>query len=1138
MYLKQIEIIGFKSFAKKTQIDITGNITAVVGPNGSGKSNVADAIKWVLGEQRVKSLRGDKMEDVIFNGTAEKRPLGYAQVSLLIDNANRILPIEYDEVNITRRLFRSGESQYYINKTLCRLKDIQQLFMDTGLGREGYSIIGQGQVQEIIDGSPQNRRLLIEEAVGIVKYKTKKIDAQRKLEKTQLNLDRVEDIICELQKRIEPLKRQVEKAKKYLSLRDDLKERELNIFAHKIEEYIKELEKYTADKEILENNFTMLEESFEVTEKSTLELKNMISNYDVTLNEINENIYKLSATNENVRTNWEVSKVKYEQNKSHIQTLREENSKLLENHSTLRSQKEEIENNLHSMKEDYEKLKEQLEAQKSKVQISFELQDNFINKESEYKNLEYIINQYYENIKEYEQRSADITKDIKECQEKLHITQTELNSKQTEYENIKTSIGTYADTNEQNERILNELLQKIKVLQSQLSMLKANEDDMQGYGYAVKKMLQAKKSNDELAKGVHGVIAELVHVENKYLKAITAALGGAFRYIAVDNEKTASECIRLLNKNKWGRITFMPISVIRPSFLSGEEKNSCKDFFIAAASDLVDYDKLYDGIIKHILGRVLITKDIAQATQLAKMTNYKYKIVTLNGEVFMPGGVIIGGESKTDNIAPLQRKERIDGIKKEVEILQKEYDERITRAADDKNKIIEINHAASDMQNKINELNVLCANFDAKYNNLLLAKSNVEQQVVQAKEQIIKSDQKKNEFLRLLQIDTDIEDIKKNYNIENDKFNELNINSIRILEKLKYTEDKLITTEAEIDKNLNQEMHNKEKIESLSNEVEQIEQDILIYHKDNQSYEKQKQELKESYDSLLLLRNEKKEEFDRKNEELINLNKEKNDLKDIVNKLLLKSNNIQIKIEYMSNNIIEQYQIELQDAHEYKKPIDNLTEYTAKTDEIKKIIKSFGNINIGSLEEYKEVSERYDFLTEQRDDLYNAKKDIEFIIKDIEKNMAVQFKQQFALIQKEFEVSFKKLFDGGTASLVILDEEDLLNTGIDISAQPPGKKLKNISMLSGGEKAMTSIALLFAILKIKPAPFCVLDEIDAALDDNNVMLFAKYIHEQRKDNQLIIITHKKKTMEICDCLYGASMGSEGTTKIVSLKLTS
>ena len=1138
MYLKQIEIIGFKSFAKKTQIDFTGNIIAVVGPNGSGKSNVADAIKWVLGEQRVRYLRGDKMEDVIFNGTIEKRPLGYAQVSLLIDNATNILPIEYDEVNITRRLFRSGESQYFINKTPCRLKDIQQLFMDTGLGREGYSIIGQGQVQDIIDGSPQSRRLLIEEAVGIVKYKTKKIDAQRKLEKTQINLDRVEDIICELQKRIDPLKRQVEKAKKYLSLRDELKEKELNIFAHRIEEYMAEAEKYMTDKEILENDFVCLEENFAADEKSTLDLKNMIADYDFKLNEINENIYQLAATNESIKTKWEVSKVKHEQNTAYIQSLNKENIKLQDNLTGLNQQQIETENALGGMKEEYEKLKENLETQKVKVQSSLELQDSFINRESEYKNLEYILCQYDENIKEYEKKLISINNDVETCRHELHSIQNELKIKQTEYENIKASANACAKDNEQSEKILNELLQKRKVLQSQLSMLKANEDDMQGYGYAVKKMLQARKNNNELAKSVHGVIAELIHIDNEYLKAITAALGGAFRYIAVDNEKTASQCIRLLNQNKWGRVTFMPISVIRPSFLSSEEKSGFKDYYVASAAELITYDNLYDGIIKHVLGRVLVTKDIPQATQLAKMTKYKYKIVTLNGEAFMPGGVIVGGESKADNIAPLKRKERIDEIKNEINSLQKEYDKHIIKAADNKNKITQINENVLDMQNKINELNMKYVNLNAKFNNLLQAQKTMQQQITQAEEQIVKSSQKKEEFLRLFNIQIDIEDVKKNYKIENEKLSELNISSIKILEKIKYTEDKLNVIETEIDKDTTQKIHNGEKIQVLTSEIEQLQRDISAYQNDNDCYGKQKQELKENYDALFLLRNKQNQEFNQKNEDVIRLSKEKNDLKDMINRLSLKLNNIQMKIEYISSNIVEQYQIDLQNIAEHKKPVENMSDYTSRTEEIKKIIKSFGNINIGALDEYREVSERYDFLTLQRDDLIDAKHDIELIIKDIEKNMALQFKEQFALIQKEFESSFKKLFDGGTASLMILDEDDLLNTGIDISAQPPGKKLKNISMLSGGEKAMTSIALLFAILKIKPAPFCVLDEIDAALDDNNVMLFARYIHEQRKDNQLIIITHKKRTMEICDCLYGASMGNEGTTKIVSLKLTS
>lgn len=1136
MYLKQIEIIGFKSFAKKTQIDLTGNITAVVGPNGSGKSNVADAVKWVLGEQRVKHLRGDKMEDVIFNGTLEKRPQGFAQVSLLIDNSSKILPIDYDEVNITRRLFRSGESQYYINKTLCRHKDIVQLFMDTGLGREGYSIIGQGQVQEIIDGNPLSRRLLIEEAVGIVKYKTKKLDAERKLEKTQMNLDRAEDIISELQKRIEPLRRQSEKAQKYLSIRDELKERELNIYAHRIDEYSEELDKYSFDKQILQNNYSELDESFVNIENKTSCLKDTISACEARLSEINSQIYELSSINENAKTQWEISKVKHEQNNLSVNELEKEIQNIQNNLDLLYAQKEEIEVSLLSLNSEHAKLIEEAEAQKTAVSASFEMQDNFINRESEYKNILYITSKFEENLKENEEKLSVAKTDLQKFSAESDTVKAQINLNQNDYIKLKEQNNTYLREKENYEKTINETLQKIKVMQSQLSMMKANEDDMQGYGYAVKKILQAGKSG--AAGGICGVLAELIDVEDKYLKAITAAMGGAFRYVVVNDENIASECINLLNKNKWGRVTFMPVSVIKPSVFSAEEKKRFSDKYEAVAYELVKFDSVYDGIVKHILGRVIIAKDISQATQLAKATNHKYKIVTLNGEVFMPGGLVIGGESKADNIAPLQRKRRIDEIKKEIDLSQNEYDRLVAKSAQNRSLIAKTNEDTENLQNIINELNIRNANIHTEINNL----SNFEKNILKQNEDILQqlkiTNEKKEKFSLLLNADINIDEIKNNHNIQAEKLNNLNIDIVKISENIKYTSDRLFNTNNEIDKNRKQLEQNKNKIDYLNNESNDLNNKMTEYQHDRDLYEAKKSEYKESYDNILKEKNKANDEFDKSNTELIRLSKEKSDLKDVINSIDLKINNIQLKTEHIAQNIGEEYQIGIEDLGEYKKSIENFSEYAAKTDEMKKTIKSFGNINVGALDEYKEVTERYEFLTSQRDDLLNAKKDIEGIIKDVEKNMAVQFRQQFSQIQQEFDNSFKKLFGGGAASLIILDEDDLLNTGIDISAQPPGKKLKNISMLSGGEKAMTSIALLFAILKIKPAPFCVLDEIDAALDDNNVSLFAKYINEERKNNQLIIITHKKRTMEVCDCLYGASMGNEGITKIVSLKLTS
>jgi chromosome segregation protein len=977
---------------------------------------------------------------------------------------------------------------------------------------------------------------LIEEAVGIVKYKAKKAEAERKLEKTQMNLDRAEDIISELHRRIEPLKKQSEKAKKYLEIRDELKEYELNIYAHRVEEYAEELKKYKTDKRILDDNFTQLDEKFNSTEKTTHYLKDLISGYESSLSEINSKIYELSSKNEDARTQREILKIKYEQNKSSIEQLNEDNENIKSGLSALYEQREEIINALAELKCEQDRLAEETEVQKEAVKTCFELQDNFINRESEYKNLLYIAERCEENLKENEEKLLSLKADMGKFETDIDGIKTEIDNKRNEHIKLKEKNSAYIKEKESHENKINETLQKIKVLQSQLSMHKSNEEDMQGYGYAVKKIVQFGQNSEE--SGICGVLAEIISADDKYLKAISAAMGGAFRYVVVKDEKTASGCIDILNKNKWGRVTFMPVSVIRPSVFSAEEKESFAGNYISAACDLVRFDSVYDSVVKHVLGRVVIAKDVSQAAYLAKATKHRHKIVTLNGEVFMPGGIVIGGESKADNIAPLQRKKRIDEIKKEIDSLQSEYDKIMAKSAESKNLIEKTNKEIENLQNAINYLNIEQANITADYNNSAASVKSIEKQNEDVLEKLTNTNERKEKFLLLLSADADIEEIKNNYKTQSEKLNGLNIEAVKISENIKYTSDKLLGINSEINKNITQREQNAQKIQSLAKETDQFEKNISEFNDNSDLYDKQKIECKENYDKISEEKNNANDKYEKSNSELISLSKEKNTLNDAINGLVLKINNIQMKTEHIADMVSEDYQMEIGDLTAFKKPIENFGEYSEKAEEMKKTIKSFGSINVGALDEYKEVTERYEFLTSQRDDLLNAKKDIEDIIKDVEKSMADQFREQFGLIREEFDNAFKKLFGGGSASLIILDEGDLLNTGIDISAQPPGKKLKNISMLSGGEKAMTSIALLFAILKIKPAPFCVLDEIDAALDDNNVSLFAKYINEQRKNNQLIIITHKKRTMEVCDCLYGASMGNEGITKIVSLKLTS
>ncbi len=1136
MYLKQIEIIGFKSFAKRTQIDFTGNITAVVGPNGSGKSNIADAIKWVLGEQRTKSLRGEKMEDVIFNGTVEKRPLGYAQVSLLLDNSKKILPVEYEEVSVTRRLYRSGESQYFINKTLCRLKDIQQLFMDTGLGKEGYSIVGQGQVQDLVDGNPQSRRLLLEEAVGIVKYKTKKIEAERKLENTQKNLDRAQDIIAELQKRIGPLKYQMEKAKRYLRLRDQLKERELNIFAHKIEEFDREYQKCAEDKEIMQQNYDMLEEKFVHAEKQYLSLREIVAVLEEQINTLNAQIYQAQSQHEDSKTNREVARIKYEQNKAQIELLKQEEKIADQRIEELENEKNEIEALLTLQEEEHRILEQKVEEQKREAEKSQSRQNEFVSKESEYQNILYVLRECEQNIQNQEQQLKE-ARDVqaKNAQQWQTLTQ-QLSETQQRYNEWRNQAETAQQQHEEAQRQMNEMLQKMKVSQSQLSMLQTSEEDRQGYGYGVKKLLEAKERRQEIKDDVHGVLAELIQIEPKYLKAVTAALGGAFRYVVVENENTAAACIELLNKNKWGRVTFMPLSVIKPSCISDAEKDSLPKEYLQVACNVVNYDARFEGIVKNVLGRVLITEDMQQAIRLSKMTKQKWKIVTLNGEVFLPGGTIVGGEVKTDNVAPLERKQRIKDLAVEVDKLQKGYDNAVMDAARAKSEMEKAQSELQMMQTKLNEVSIEEGACKRQKSLLEETSRNIEQQLNNTYQKNLEYTERKKSVEAFFDIHSDMEGIKNEYRTNWEQLNQATIEAVKVLEKKNYTKERLRQITSDLAEKQQMQTVNARRYQEAHGLEEELLESMENYRQQSERHSAEREAMKAEYDSILLQKAEKSGAYEQINAEVIALSKEKNSLNDAMHRLELRLNNAKMKIDHLSENIVEQYEIDISEPQQYKNPVENMALYIAQTEEIKGKIKSMGTIHIGALEEYNEVVERYEFLTMQKEDLLNAKADVENVIADIEKNMTLQFQEQFAVIQREFQIAFSKLFKGGKASLTILDEEDLLGTGVDISAQPPGKKLKNISMLSGGEKALTAIALLFAILKIKPSPFCVFDEIDAALDDQNVDHFSSYLNEIRDQNQFILITHKKRTMEICDSLYGASMGRDGTTTVVSLQL--
>jgi chromosome segregation protein len=617
---------------------------------------------------------------------------------------------------------------------------------------------------------------------------------------------------------------------------------------------------------------------------------------------------------------------------------------------------------------------------------------------------------------------------------------------------------------------------------------------------------------------------------------VEAALGGAFKYVVVDDEKAAAECIRLLKKNRWGRVTFMPITAIRPSSLSEQERQLLGGEQFTIAASVIRCEAKYADIMKNILGRVLFVEDMRRAEALSKHTKNRFKIVTLGGEVFMPGGSIVGGEAKSDNPAPMMRKRRIDELERAIEVSRKTYEEKIQLNGGLKGELEESKQELDSLRASIAEKNVALAASDAGVRNCAQQLKSLQEQLEELGDKRAQTIEQKRFLEEQLEGNRDVEEIKSACRAEEEQLNELRLKAATLDEKKINIAGQAMKYAQEISALTHRREESAEKVAQLNARMIELKQLLSTEEVHNADYERRRDALKQSYEELTRAKAEKSELYDKANRDVVTLSKEKNDINDDLNRLLIKINNAQIKMEHLQQAMLEQYQITAEEAGQYKRPIENVELYAAERDELKQKITSLGNINVGALEEYEEVSQRYEFLIAQRDDLIAAKADIESIIEDIEKSMAEQFKARFGLIQQEFDVAFKKLFRGGTAEIGIEDEEDLMSTGIVISAQPPGKKLKNMNMLSGGEKALTAIALLFAILKIKPAPFCVLDEIDAALDENNVVRLTEYIDEMRKSNQFIIITHKRRTMEICDCIYGASMGSDGVTQIISLKL--
>jgi chromosome segregation protein SMC len=1180
MYLKRLELQGFKSFADKTVLEFKPGITAVIGPNGSGKSNISDSIRWVLGEQSMKSLRGAKSEDIIFAGTQNRKSLGFAEASIVIDNTDGELPVEYAEVIVTRKIYRSGETGYFINKTPCRLKDILELFMDTGIGKDGYSIIGQGKIDEILSNKSEDRRHIFEEAAGIVKYRARKSESEKKLEQTKLNLLRINDILSEIEAGLDPLRIQSEKAKRFLELHESLKDIEVGLFIHNIETYKEKLEQVVEDLKILENQKSDEEEKLNNIQNKKGTLKKQI---DELIEEIEkcQNI-GFESTNQIEKINSEIgiSNEKILHNKENNERLLseiEDSKQKIKDLQEEKDTKKQKKDSLFSNKEKFEKELEEKEAELSKLtkglstkELEIEAKKQVIEKNTDLKyekNIE--ISSLDANFENIEKRQKSIKTEIQETVSELDRTRTQKQDMSKEFQKIESEKNSATKELEENSNKKEKIENKIKEFNEQIDKMSyelrmkdsrqkfliETEKEKEGYAKAVKLLLTDCDKNADLNKGVHGIIANLISVDKKYETAIEMTLGGMLQNIVTDNEEVAKKLVNHLRANNMGRASFLPITSIK-----GSKIDKIKGKFpgvIGVAADLVKFDKKYTQIVYNLLGRTVIVDNMDTGIALAKENKYGFRIVTIQGDIINASGAITGGSVAQKTVNILGRGREIENLAKEIEVLQNKISETKRSKQDYEESISEFVEDSKELDEKIQQINIVYATEKQKM-------LSVEEQILRLENTLSKlrnenekiENQKADIKNQKQNIQNSVEDLEKEINelsIVIKEFAEANSENQKYIDDLNFDITNLKISVSSFDESGSSI---DEIIERIDKDIENYNNAITVKNDQIEDLKREDIELKEKIESLknqiIEIKNsvststEKIEQLklDRanKNEALNKIEKDitdqfnlLEDLKGNLVKIDVKKTKLEQDIDLVVNNLWEEYELTPNNATDYKK-VENVQTTQKEVNDIRSEIKDLGSINVDSIEEYKKTKERYDFMCEQRLDLENTISKLRKMISEITDTMKKQFVEKFKLINKNFNEVFVELFGGGKAELILEDEDNVLECGIDIKAQPTGKKLQNMMLLSGGEKAFTAIALLFAILKINPAPFCILDEIEAALDDVNVYRYAEYLKKFCSDTQFLVITHRKGTMEAADTVYGVTMEENGISKLLSMKL--
>lgn len=1179
MYLKSIEVQGFKSFANKIKFDFHQGITGIVGPNGSGKSNVADAVRWVLGEQRVKQLRGGTMQDVIFSGTENRKPLSYASVAITLNNADHHLPVDYEEVTVTRKLYRSGESEYLINGTACRLKDINEMFYDTGIGKEGYSIIGQGQIDKILSGKPEERRELFDEAAGIVKFKRRKNTSLKKLEEERQNLTRVNDILSELEKQIGPLQRQSEVAREYLKKKEELKTYDINMFlleTERIKEQIRtteeklslatgELEETTTRYEEMKAEYEAIEEEVDAIDVSIETAKNQLNRTTLLkqqlegqINVLKEQINTVRMNDEHYGNRQHTIQAEIETRNGKKEELQREQSEVQEKLSQVSQEDQkakeeliEIQRKIAGHAAEIEKSKQEImnllnsrASTKAKIQHFDTTQEQLTTRRAELNKLLIQVSgngeSLTETLREYETKRATVKQEMKDYESKIHENETKIRAYQQELakNQEKLRVGQTAYHRES----------------SRLESLKNITERYDGYGNSIRKVM----GNKDQVPGLLGVVADLIKVEKEYEIAVETALGGSIQNIVTDTEETAKRMIQYLKQNKFGRATFLPLTSIHGSGGIRNEEALREPGVIGVASTLVAVEDRFKGLADHLLGRTIVVDYIDHGIAIARKYRQSLRLVTLEGDLINPGGSMTGGAFKNSSNL-LSRRREIEEFEGTVALLKKEMQEMELQVSSLKEQRTACYNENDELQQKLSQAsiseNTLRMNLEQVQGRM---RELAQQHQIYKREQSELSEKLKEILENEDSIQLELETSERLEQELNKKIEELQLQLDQEREgesiQLKHSEAVHLSY-ASLEQ---QDLFLLENLARIEEEIEKFEQELkeLDLQKGNASgeiSEKEKAiaELRQTIsDSTELFaeiqveikeQSEKREELNKKHKAFLGkreeLSKQMTDLDKECFRLNSQKEAYEEASDKQINYMWDEYELTFGRAMELRDV--NLTDLAYMKRQIqglKNEIKKLGNVNVNAIEDYKNVSERYEFLKGQHDDLVEAEATLVKIVEELDVAMRKQFQEQFARICTEFDKVFKQLFGGGKGTLELMDGEDVLEAGIRIIAQPPGKKLQNMMQLSGGEKALTAISLLFAIQNLKPSPFCLLDEIEAALDDSNVGRFAQYLHKLTKNTQFIVITHRRGTMTAADRLYGITMQEKGVSTLVSVDL--